>query len=156
MVTIDRFITEIPGLKIVPIFDLQAALLVSRSNSKYHENADYLDFVEEPLIMGVDSDDYFATRESIMNDLNFFGLKPISIILLSNSKQAMAAAAKGTGIVLGSVISISPDDKDLAIVPVEIKNQIVCVWDEKRENLIAPALTEYIKELYENTYSSKC
>lgn len=129
LVTIDRFVQDIPGLVIKKVFPLEAALLVSKNHPKYHPDADYKEFKNEAFIAGVPSNNFFETRDSIMRDIASFGLEPASIIIVSDSKKALHSVAEGNGIVLGSVMAKPPYESQIATVPTGIINHIVCVWN---------------------------
>ena len=130
LVTIDRFVQNIPGIIIKKVFDLEAALLVSKNHPLYRPGVDYRVFKNEAFIAGVTSDNFFETRESIMRDITSFGLEPKSIIIVSDAPKALESVAKGDGIILGSVMARPPYEDQIATVPTGIINHIVCVWND--------------------------
>lgn len=155
LVTIDRFVQDLPGLVIKPIFQLEAALLVSRKHPKYKPGADYLDFKNEAFIAGVPSNNFFETRDSIMRDINSFGLEPRSIIIVSNAEKALEAVGRGEGIILGSVMARAPYESDIATVPTGIMNHIVCVWNENLGKSYSDAFADFLKEEFEHAANDK-
>lgn len=130
LVTIDRFVQTSPGLIIKKIFPLEAALLVSKNHPLYYPGVDYHVFRKEAFIAGVTSDNFFETRDSIMRDIETFGLEPSSVIIVSDAPKALAAVARGEGIILGSVMAKPSYEEEIATVPTGIMNHIVCVWNE--------------------------
>lgn len=146
LVTIDRFVQDIPGLIVKKIFPLEAALLVSRDHPLYSPGVDYHVFREEPFIAGVTSDNFFETRESIMRDIELFGLNPRSVIIVSNAEKALEAVSKGDGIILGSVMACPPYENKIATVPTGVMNHIVCVWNENHCKSYSEDFASYLME----------
>ena len=150
LVTIDRFVQNVRGLIIKPIFHLEAALLVSKNHPQYKPGVNYLAFKNEAFVAGVPSTNFFETRDSIMRDITSFGLEPSSIIIVSNSKKALETVARGEGIVLGSVMSNAPYKDLLATVPTGVINNIVCVWNENLGKSYSEAFAEFLAGEFEN------
>lgn len=149
LVTIDRFVQNIRGLIVKPIFPLEAALLVSRNHPKYKSGVNYLEFKSEAFVAGVPSNNFFETRDSIMKDIQNFGLEPASIIIVSDSPKALATVARGEGIILGSVMSRPPYESEIATVPTGIVNNIVCVWNENLGKSYSDAFADFLTSEFE-------
>lgn len=149
LVTIDRFVQDTPGIIVKPIFRLEAALLVSKTHPLYEPGVDYRVFKEEAFIAGVDSKNFFETKESIMRDIERFGLEPRSIIIEGDAATALAAAAKGNGFILGSVMAKPPYEHDLATVPTGIINNIVCAWNEHHGKSYSEAFADFLKSEFD-------
>lgn len=146
VVTIDRFINSTSGIVVYPIFDLEAALLVSRNHPKYKENLPFSAYKNEAFIAGVPSNNFFETRDSITRDIEHFGLNPRSIIIVANAEEALAAAARGEGIILGSVMAKPSYDEQLATVPTGEVNKIVCVWNETHSKSFSEDFAIFLQE----------
>ncbi len=150
LVTIDRFVQNLPGLIIKPIFHLEAALLVSKNHPKYRPGVDYTEFKHDAFIAGVTSNNFFETRESIMRDIENFGLEPRSIIIVSDAPKALETVAKGEGIILGSVMARAPYESNIATVPTGVMNNIVCVWNENLGKSYSEAFADFLASEFEN------
>lgn len=144
LVTIDRFVQDRRGLVIKPIFRLEAALLVSKNHPRYHIGVNYLEFKNEAFVAGVPSSDFFETRDSIMRDIESFGLNPSSIIIVSNTVKALETVARGEGIILGSVMSRAPYESSIATVPTGVENHIVCVWNDNLRKSYSDAFADFL------------
>lgn len=145
VVTIDRFVEGVPGLMVYPVFQLEAAVLVSRKHPLYKAGVPYQTFACENFIAGVTSSDFFETRDSIMKDLKEFGLTPRSLIIVSSAEEALSLTAAGEGIILGSVLSMPFYQDEIATVPTGIINSIVCVWNENNCKSYSFDFAEFLK-----------
>lgn len=146
VVTIDRFISNTSGIVVYPIFDLEAAILVSKNHPKYKENLPFSEYKNEAFIAGVPSGNFFETRDSITRDIEHFGLTPRSIIIVSSAEEALSAAARGEGIILGSVMAKPNYDDKLATVPTGEINKIVCVWNETHSKTFSEDFAAFLRE----------
>ncbi len=149
LVTIDRFVQNVPGIIVKPIHHLEAALLVSKRHPKYHPGVNYQEFKHDAFIAGVTSDNFFETRDSIMRDIANFGLEPKSIIIVSDAPKALEAVSKGDGIILGSVMARPPYESEIATVPTGIMNQVVCVWNENLGKSYSEAFADFLSHEFE-------
>ncbi len=149
VVTIDRFVTDTAGLVVYPIFPLEAAVLVSRKHPLYKEGVSYQVFAEENFIAGVTSSNFFETRDSIMRDIQAFGLAPRSMTIVSSAEEALSRTAKGEGIILGSVLSAPHYQDEIATVPTGILNAIVCVWNENSCKSYSEAFARFLKHEFQ-------
>lgn len=149
LVTIDRFVPNVPGVVVKKVYPLEAALLVSKNHPLYHPGVDYRIFKNEAFIAGVTSDNFFETRESIMYDIANFGLEPRSIIIVSDAPKALETVAKGDGIILGSVMARPPYESEIATVPTGIINHIVCVWNDNHCKSYSENFADFLAHEFE-------
>ena len=149
VITIDRFVSENSGLIEEKIFPLEAAILISRNHPLYKEDAPYLTYYQEPFIAGVTSSNFFETRDSIMRDINNFGLAPRSLIIVPNADEALKLTARAEGIILGSVMSNPKYQNVIASVPTGVINHIVCVWNESSCKSYSMDFARFMKHEFE-------
>lgn len=144
IVTIDRFVQNKPGVVVKNIFPLEAALLVSKNHPKYHPGVSYKVFKGEGFVAGVESTNFFETRESIMHDIEVFDLQSSSVIIVSDAEKALSVVAKGDGIILGSVMACPPYASEIATVPIGIMNHIACAWNENHCHSYTEAFVDFL------------
>ena len=150
VITIDRFVNDTSGLVVYPIFDLEAAILISRNHPKFKEGLSFDAYKNEAFIAGVPSSNYFETKDSITRDIEHFGLTPRSIIIVPNATEALAAAARGDGIILGSVMANPDYNNELATVPIGETNKIVCVWNETHSKTYSEDFANFMRKEFLN------
>ena len=127
IVTINRFLSETKGLVVQPLHNVNVCFVVSKKHILYHKDSTYKDFINEPLVIGVESHNhnFFETQESVQRDIASFGLNPSSVIILSDADAAIKAVANGKGIILGTEVSALHCNEDLICLPTNVTDQIV-------------------------------
>lgn len=149
VVTIDRFMESHSNFSSIPLFDLECAILVSRKHPLYKEDVHYSAFKDENFIAGVNSSNFFETRDSIMRDINSFNLSPKSIMIVNSSSKALDEAKNCKGIILGSVIGNAEYEEELATIPTGVVNKIVCIWNNNHCKSYSEALAKHIRHSFQ-------
>lgn len=130
VITLRRFVPYEKGLCIQSLHAVSIAFLLSEDYPGYHEGATWRDFVNAPLLMGVDHQNFFETHKSIEQDIRQFHLNPQSIIILPETTNAVEEAARGRGLLLGTTLTAQCCEEKLRCIPLDQEDEIVCAWNE--------------------------
>ena len=139
---------RVPGktLYSLDLMETPVVIVVAANHPKAVPGATYRDFIREPFLFDVWSNEEVAeSNKRVRAIIAQCGLEPERIIFVPNRDSGYTAAELGEGVIASSALNRIADRRTLKKYPVEGSYEtVVCVW---RGDTTNPLVEQYVKQL---------
>ena len=144
----ERYAPTTPGYVTEELFQTRTAILVSANHPNVKQEASCLDFQNDPYIVDIfPGESENAARQRAKRECIKAAIDPSEVILVLNRESAYITAELGSGILLGTDISMIPPCYNIVRYRTDASESICCVY-KSVPGSAADHLSACLKEAY--------